>query len=126
MNNLDAQIENGRMVLGDQRTLETDAPDGVVNFGIGPEHLIPEETSAIHVNAKMAEPLGANRLLHCEFADTKESLTASLQGGHVLDSAGSAMRFLTQSGKSHLFDVAIGFYRIKHPFVWEPSQTSNW
>jgi len=31
MNILDAQIENGRMVLGDQRTVETDTLYGLVN-----------------------------------------------------------------------------------------------
>jgi sn-glycerol 3-phosphate transport system ATP-binding protein len=108
MNILDAQIENGRMVLGDQRTVETDTLYGLVNFGIRPEHLIFEKTGAIHVNAKMAEPLGVNTLLHCDLADTNESFTASLQGVHVLNNAGSAMRFSTQPGKSHLFDIATG------------------
>ena len=111
MNILDAQIKDGWVMLGDQRIVENVGPNGPVKFGIRPEHLVAEETGAIHVNAKMAEPLGANTLLHCELVDTNESFTASLQGVHVLNGTGSSMRFSIQPAKSHLFDIDTGLRR---------------
>ncbi len=112
MNILDARIEDGWAMLGNSRVVEVGGPDGPVKFGIRPEHLIPDKEGTIHVNAKMAEPLGANTLLHCQLAETGESFTASLQGVHVLDSANPSFRFSIQPDKSHLFDIATGLRRM--------------
>ncbi len=111
MNILDADVRDGWVMVGDHRIVQTAAPDGRVKFGIRPEHLVADDTGPIHVNAKMAEPLGANTLLHCALADTGESFTASLPGVHGLGSAGADMRFSIETGKSHLFDVETGLRR---------------
>ncbi len=111
MNILDAQIKDGHVMLGSERIIEAGGPEGPVRFGIRPEHLIAGDTGPIRVNAKMAEPLGANTLLHCELAGTHESFTASLPGVHTLNRADSALRFSIQPGKSHLFDVGTGLRR---------------
>lgn len=111
MNILDAQVKDGWVKLGDNRISETADADGPVKFGIRPEHLIADDAGPIHVNAKMAEPLGANTLLHCALVDTGESFTASLQGVHVLKSANTPMRFSFEPKKSHLFDVETGVRR---------------
>jgi sn-glycerol 3-phosphate transport system ATP-binding protein len=111
MNILDAQIKDGWVMLGDQRIVETPGPDGPVKFGIRPEHLTADDAGSIHVKTKMAEPLGANTLLHCELVGTDESFTASLQGVHVLDGANTSMRFSIQPAKSHLFDIDTGLRR---------------
>ncbi len=111
MNILDAEIRNGWVILGDRPIVETSGSDGPIKFGIRPEHLIAEDTGAIHVHAKMAEPLGANTLLHCELAGTRESFTASLPGVHILNSAAADLRFSIQPGKSHLFDIETGLRR---------------
>lgn len=108
MNILDAQVKDGWVTLGDQRIVETNTPNGPTKFGIRPEHLVADDAGAIRVNAKMAEPLGANTLLHCELIDTKESFTASLPGVHILGGEATDMQFSIQPGKSHLFDVNTG------------------
>ncbi|QJF51858.1 ABC transporter ATP-binding protein [Roseobacter ponti] len=113
MNILDAEITDGWVMLGGERIVEATGPVGPVKFGIRPEHLIAGDTGPIRVNAKMAEPLGANTLLHCELTGTKESFTASLPGVHTLNRADSTLRFSIQTGKSHLFDVETGLRRTK-------------
>ncbi len=105
MNILDATVKDGWVTLGDHPIVDVGGPDGPVKFGIRPEHLIAEAAGTIRVHAKMAEPLGANTLLHCELADTKESFTASLPGVHILNDTTTEMRFSTQPGKAHLFDI---------------------
>lgn len=111
MNILEAEIKDGWVMLGDQRIVANTGPNGSVKFGIRPEHLIADENGPIRVNVKMAEPLGANTLLHCELTETKENFTASLQGVHVLNSADSAMSFSIEPTKEHLFDIATGLRR---------------
>lgn len=108
MNILDAQIMDGWVRIGEHRILETARPDGPIRFGIRPEHLIADQAGPIHVTAKMVEPLGANTLLHCELAQTRESFTASLQGVHILSDTNASMRFSIEPEKSHLFDVETG------------------
>ncbi len=111
MNVIETEIKDGWVVLGDQRIVQAEGPDGPVKFGIRPEHLIADETGPIHVNAKLAEPLGANTLLHCELLGTNDSFTASLPGVHVLSGEQNAMQFSIQPMKSHLFDIETGLRR---------------
>jgi sn-glycerol 3-phosphate transport system ATP-binding protein len=59
----------------------------------------------------MAEPLGANTLLHGVLVDTNESFTVSLQGVHLFDAQNANLRFSVQPGKAHLFDADTGLRR---------------
>ena len=111
MNILDANVKNGQVILGDRPVSPATGPDGPVKFGIRPEHLVSEDSGTIHVTAKMAEPLGANTLLHCELAGTQGSFTASLPGVHILNQENTGMRFSIQPGKAHLFDSDTGLRR---------------
>ncbi|WP_342077174.1 sn-glycerol-3-phosphate ABC transporter ATP-binding protein UgpC [Yoonia sp. SS1-5] len=111
MNILDATVRDGQIILGDQPIAPATGPDGPVKLGIRPEHLIAEDTGPIRVHAKMAEPLGANTLLHCHLTETQEGFTASLPGVHILTSETAAMQFSVQPGQAHLFDAATGLRR---------------
>ncbi|SDX76977.1 carbohydrate ABC transporter ATP-binding protein, CUT1 family [Ruegeria halocynthiae] len=111
MNILDAEIKDGWVTLGDQHIAEASGPNGPVKLGVRPEHLITEDAGTIRVRPKLAEPLGANTLLHCELVDTNESFTASLPGVHVLSSENSIMQFSIQPSKSHLFEIDTGLRR---------------
>ncbi len=111
MNILDAEVRNGQVILGERAIATVNGPDGPVKFGIRPEHLTAEAGGPIRVNVKMAEPLGANTLLHCSLVDTDENFTASLPGVHVLSGENPGMQFSIQPNKSHLFDVDTGLRR---------------
>ncbi|MEH6832601.1 MAG: sn-glycerol-3-phosphate ABC transporter ATP-binding protein UgpC [Sulfitobacter sp.] len=111
MNIVDARVKNGRVMLGDQPVADAVGADGPVKLGFRPEHLILNEEGPIALTVKMAEPLGANTLLHGRLKASSEPLTASLQGVHLMSDHAAEMRFDIQSGKAHLFDSASGLRR---------------
>ncbi|MDG1470090.1 MAG: sn-glycerol-3-phosphate ABC transporter ATP-binding protein UgpC [Ascidiaceihabitans sp.] len=111
MNIVDAQVQGGKVILGDQPVAGAVGVDGPVKLGIRPEHLVFDDAGPIAVNVQMAEPLGANTLLHGKLAGTAESFTASMQGVHLLTDKNAQIRFGIQPGKAHLFDVETGLRR---------------
>ena len=113
MNIVDAQVRGSEVFLADLPAGAAIGADGPVKFGVRPEHLIVDDAGPIHVHVKMAEPLGANTLLHGVLAHTGESFTVSLQGVHLLTDATKEMRLSVQPGKSHVFDTASGLRRFE-------------
>jgi sn-glycerol 3-phosphate transport system ATP-binding protein len=111
MNIVDAEVKGGEVYLSDQVVAEASGPDGPAKLGMRPEHMIVDEEGPIRVAIKMAEPLGANTLLHGVLSETSESFTVSLQGVHQLSGAGSEMRLSIQAGKAHIFDGETGLRR---------------
>ncbi|WP_390914630.1 sn-glycerol-3-phosphate ABC transporter ATP-binding protein UgpC [Pseudosulfitobacter sp. SM2401] len=111
MNIVDAQVRGGKVILGDQPVADAVGVDGPVKLGIRPEHLVFDDSGPIAVNVQMAEPLGANTLLHGKLAGTTENFTASMQGVHLLTDKNAQIRFGIQPGKAHLFDVETGLRR---------------
>ena len=55
----------------------------------------------------VAEPLGADTLLHGRFGDTRELMTVR-QAGHVLAKPGEKRRFNVHAAHVHLFDAQTG------------------
>jgi len=111
MNVVDAQVRDGRVFLRDQPVADAVGGDGPVKLGIRPEHLVFDDQGPISVTVKMAEPLGANTLLHGVLAGSAEGFTASMQGVHLLTDGAKELRFGVQPGKAHLFDAASGLRR---------------
>ena len=87
-------------------------PDGPVKLGVRPEHLLVQDDGAIRVQVRMAEPLGANTLLHGAVDGVSGNFTASLQGVHLMDQPSKELRFAIQPDKAHLFDVDTGLRRV--------------
>ncbi len=86
----------------------TSAPGGTaVALGIRPEHLLPAPDGPLEFTIELAEPLGADTLLHGHFGDARELVTVR-QGGHVLAKLGDKRRFAADSGNLHLFDSQTG------------------
>ncbi len=86
----------------------TSAPAGtVVALGIRPEHLLPVSDGPLEFTIELAEPLGADTLLHGHFGDARELVTVR-QGGHVLAKPGDKRRFRADAGHLHLFDSQTG------------------
>ena len=111
MNILDAHVEGGRVMLGGQPVADAVGADGPVKLGVRPEHLVFDDEGPIAVAIKMAEPLGANTLLHGSLVGTSQAFTASMQGVHLLSETTKDLRFGIQPGKAHLFDAATGLRR---------------
>ncbi len=111
MNIVDATVSGGQVIVGDTTVAAAIGADGPVKFGVRPEHLVVDRNGPIHVHVKMAEPLGANTLLHGDLIGSGESFTASLQGVHVLSGSAPDHRFSVQPGQAHLFDADTGLRR---------------
>jgi len=110
-------VEDGRAIelagTGSERVtlpigLATTAAAGTpVAVGIRPEHLHPAADGALEFEIELAEPLGADTLLHGRFGEARELVTVR-QGGHVLAKPGEKRRFKADPGHLHLFDSQTG------------------
>jgi sn-glycerol 3-phosphate transport system ATP-binding protein len=86
----------------------TAAADGTpVAVGIRPEHLHPAADGALEFEIELAEPLGADTLLHGRFGEAREVVTVR-QGGHVLAKPGEKRRYKAEPEHIHLFDSQTG------------------
>ncbi len=111
MNILDGQVKDGQVIVNGHAVTEGSGADGPIKFGIRPEHLVADENGPLNVTVRLAEPLGANTLIHGELTGTNEEFTISLPGVHVLDEDKRQMRFSVAPGKAHLFDGSSGLRR---------------
>ena len=111
MNVVDAQVKGATVFLGDQSVAVAMGAEGPVKLGVRPEHLVLDDDGPIQMKVKMAEPLGANTLLHGVLVGTTESFTVSLQGVHLLSADNMDLSFSVQAGKAHLFDADTGLRR---------------
>jgi sn-glycerol 3-phosphate transport system ATP-binding protein len=86
----------------------TSAPAGTpVALGLRPEHLLPSNDGALEFDIELAEPLGADTLLHGRFGEARELVTVR-QGGHVLAKPGEKRRFSIGATRLHLFNSQTG------------------
>jgi sn-glycerol 3-phosphate transport system ATP-binding protein len=83
------------------------APGTPVALGLRPEHLLPESDGPLEFEIELAEPLGADTLLHGRFGDARELITVRL-GGHVTAKPGELRRFAIGATRPHLFDSQTG------------------
>jgi sn-glycerol 3-phosphate transport system ATP-binding protein len=88
--------------------LATTATAGMpVAVGIRPEHLHPAADGPLEFEIELAEPLGADTLLHGRFGEASEVVTVR-QSGHILAKPGVKLRFKADPGHLHLFDSQTG------------------
>ncbi|TAJ87725.1 MAG: sn-glycerol-3-phosphate import ATP-binding protein UgpC [Reyranella sp.] len=88
--------------------LTTTAAGGTpVAVGIRPEHLHPASDGPLEFEIELAEPLGADTLLHGRFGEAREVVTVR-QSGHILAKPGEKLRFKADPGHLHLFDSQTG------------------
>jgi sn-glycerol 3-phosphate transport system ATP-binding protein len=83
------------------------APGAPVALGLRPEHLLPASDGPLEFEIDMAEPLGADTLLHGRFGSARELVTVR-QGGHVMAKPGEKRRFSIGATRLHLFDSQTG------------------
>ena len=108
MNIFDARIEDGAIRLGDATLAKTKLAPAPIKLGIRPEHLVPDTKGPLQAVLQIAEPLGANTLLHGQLSDSHAPLTVSLPGVHQIDAVTGAMRFSVHPDHLHQFDAATG------------------
>jgi sn-glycerol 3-phosphate transport system ATP-binding protein len=75
-----------------------------VTLGIRPEHLQPFQNGPIEFEIELAEPLGADTLLHGKFGGDSNLVTVR-QGGHVIARPGERRRFNAEGRHLHLFET---------------------
>ena len=78
-----------------------------VALGVRPEHLHPAPDGPLQFEVELAEPLGADTLLHGRFGVARELVTVR-QGGHVIARPGEMRHFKAEPGHLHLFDSQTG------------------
>jgi len=78
-----------------------------VALGLRPEHLLPADDGALEFDIEMAEPLGADTLLHGRFGEARELVTVR-QNGHIVAQPGEKRRFSIDPARLHLFDSTSG------------------
>ncbi|WP_421996842.1 sn-glycerol-3-phosphate import ATP-binding protein UgpC [Reyranella sp.] len=78
-----------------------------VALGIRPEHLHPADDGPMQFEVELAEPLGADTLLHGRFGTANEIVTVR-QNGHVVAHPGERRHFKAEPGHLHLFDSDSG------------------
>ena len=83
------------------------APGTPVALGLRPEHLLPSSDGPLEFQIEMAEPLGADTLLHGRFGDARELVTVR-EGGHVKAQPGEKRRFSIGATRLHLFNSQTG------------------
>jgi sn-glycerol 3-phosphate transport system ATP-binding protein len=83
------------------------APGTPVAVGLRPEHLLQSSDGPLEFSIELAEPLGADTLLHGRFGDARELVTVR-QGGHVTAHPGELRRFSIGATRLHLFDSQSG------------------
>ena len=108
MNIFDARIEDGAVRLGDATLAKTKLAPATIKLGIRPEHLVPDTKGPLHAVLQIAEPLGANTMLHGQLSDSHAPLTVSLPGVHQINAGTGAMRFSVHPDHLHQFDAATG------------------
>jgi sn-glycerol 3-phosphate transport system ATP-binding protein len=111
MNIIDAEVKDGQVLMGGQVVADAIGADGPVKLGVRPEHLVPDDAGPLRLVVKMAEPLGANTLLHGVLEGSDGGFTASLQGVHLMPENTTPSGFRIDVGKAHLFDAQTGLRR---------------
>jgi len=107
MNILAGTLGGGKLILENGASLaHKSKTEGDVKIGLRPEHLMADAKGKIELIPSLAEPLGANTLIHGKLKDTLRPLTASLPGVHDLGTG--TIRFSIEAGNIHLFNATTG------------------
>ncbi|OSP53991.1 ABC transporter ATP-binding protein [Pseudoruegeria sp. SK021] len=107
MNILEATRTAGGAQLGDMM-LPGPGGSGSVQLGIRPEHLSRDEAGPLQMHVNLAEPLGANTLLHGWLAGTQLPFTASVPGVWRMTGGTEELQLSVDPEHLHFFDKTTG------------------
>ncbi|MEM9331644.1 MAG: sn-glycerol-3-phosphate ABC transporter ATP-binding protein UgpC [Pseudomonadota bacterium] len=109
MNILEGRLEEGKALLANGAALPCRSNLTVhAKIGLRPEHLMLDPKGEIELIPSLAEPLGANTLIHGKLKDSLVPLTASVTGVYELKSEKEVIRFSFDPDNIHLFDAESG------------------
>ena len=106
MNMLDGTAEGAGVRLTNGTLLPASvSAQGAVKIGLRPEHLRRDEAGPIKLKLRMAEPLGANTLVHGQIDGVAGDVVASLPGVHRETDLPPVMGFAVDAAATHVFDA---------------------
>ena len=106
MNMLDGVAEGSQVRLADGTRLDIAVrAQGPVKLGLRPEHLLRDDAGPLAMTLRMAEPLGANTLVHGAVEGVAGDLVASLPGVHREGDLPQTLRFRVPAEATHVFDA---------------------
>ncbi len=108
MNILPATVAGNTVRVGDAIIGNRELPDAPVKLGIRPEHVVLDEQGPLALEVTLAEPLGANTLLHGKLAGSGEMFTASVAGVYRMAAKHEQVRLGVEDANMHLFDTETG------------------
>ena len=109
MNIVDVEARGKTLVLPGGTTLASPAEwSGPVKLGARPEHLRHDPDGPFKLRVTLAEPLGANTLLHGTLEHSNTPFTVSLPGIHRTGHHVDVLAFTIDPEHRHLFDPATG------------------
>ena len=109
MNVLSGRAEGRAVRLTNGIAIETSTDaSGAVLLGIRPEHMERDAQGPIALDIRMAEPLGANTLLHGTLEAAEQEVVVSLPGVHREDVMAGSARFRVPPEACHLFAADTG------------------
>ncbi|MDD7973045.1 ABC transporter ATP-binding protein [Roseinatronobacter alkalisoli] len=104
MNVLDARVQAGRIIVGDQDMGACSRADGAICLGIRPQDLLvdgPGTAARINATVTAVEPLGPETLVHLDAQGHEVMATAP---GRVIPAIGSTLTASADAGRLYLFD----------------------
>ncbi len=102
MNFLDAQVREGRVVLGDQPLHPCTRTDGPITLGIRPEHLVQDDDGPLSGGVEVFEHLGGEAFVHITLGENLK-VVAKLDGEKVYR-PGDTIRLSAPEERCHLFE----------------------
>lgn len=109
MNIIEGKVMSGKVTLENGAALSIEsALDTKAKIGIRPEHVIADPKGSMLLEIALAEPLGANTLLHGKLKGSEQPFTASLPGVHLVRPGDEPLRLSIAPENIHLFDTESG------------------
>ena len=108
MNVMDATVTGNAIMVGDLQLAQRDLPDGPIKLGIRPEHVHIDPDGPLALTVHLAEPLGANTLLHGKLQGGDVPFTAAIAGVHRPSALHEDVRLQTDPQRMHVFDAQSG------------------
>jgi sn-glycerol 3-phosphate transport system ATP-binding protein len=108
MNLLSATVAGKAIRVGDTELGQRDLPDSPVQLGIRPEHVSIADTGPLTLRVSLAEPLGANTLLHGNLVGSGEAFTAAVSGVYRVSGHNEEVKLAPDPAYLHLFDPETG------------------
>jgi sn-glycerol 3-phosphate transport system ATP-binding protein len=108
MNLLLATVAGKVIRVGDIELGQRDLPDSPVQLGIRPEHVSIADDGPLTLRVSLAEPLGANTLLHGSLVGSGEAFTAAVSGVYRVSRHNEEVKLAPDPAYLHLFDPETG------------------